>query len=90
MASITIAILSLGMILNRLYFGMILLAALCCWAITNYLIPKLSQYMLKAEVFGYDINKKGSEQGEKKIPECIGYACAIGFVIVAYFFYPYG
>jgi hypothetical protein len=51
-----------------MYYGMILFAMLCSWALTNYLIPKLSQYMLKADVFGYDINKKGSEQGEKKIP----------------------
>ena len=46
--------------------------------------------MLKANVFGYDINKKGSEAGEKKVPECIGFACAIAFVIVGYFYYPYG
>lgn len=90
LATITFAVLNLSMILDRLYFAMAVLAALVSWAITNYLIPKLSQYMLRAEVFGYDINKKGSEQGEKKIPECIGFASAIGFIIVGYFYYPYG
>lgn len=90
LASITIAVLSLGMILNRLYFAVVLFASFACWLITNLIIPKLSQYMLKAEVFGYDINKKGSEQGEKKIPECIGFASAIAFVVVGYFYYPYG
>jgi len=68
LCTITIAILSLGMVLNRLYFAVVLFASFACWFITNLIIPKLSQYMLKAEVFGYDINKKGSEQGEKKIP----------------------
>lgn len=63
LAAITLAVLSLGMILNRLYFAVIVIASGLSWAITNILIPRLSQYMLKAEVFGYDINKKGSEQG---------------------------
>ena len=45
---ITTAVLSLGMILNRLYFAVVVFAAFICWAITNLIIPKLSQYMLKA------------------------------------------
>lgn len=48
LASITLAVLSLGMILNRLYFATIIFAAFTCWLITNLLIPKLSLYMLKA------------------------------------------
>lgn len=66
--SITLAVLSLGMILNRLYFAVLVFASCISWVLTNLLIPRLSLYMIKAEVFGYDINKKGSEQGEKKIP----------------------
>lgn len=68
LASIGIAVLSIGMTLNRLYAAVIVFASFICWVLTNLLIPKISQYMLKAEVFGYDINKKGSEQGSKKIP----------------------
>lgn len=63
LAAITIATLGIGMVLDRLYFGILLVGAMLCWAITNYLIPKLSNYMIKANVFGYDINKKGSEAG---------------------------
>lgn len=90
LTGITIAVLSLGMILNRLYFAVIIFAAFACWLLTNIMIPKLCQLMLKAKVFGHDINKKGSEQGEKQIPECIGFACAVAFIIVSYFYYPYG
>ena len=43
----------------------------------------ISMYMLKNEIFGYDINKKGSPMGEKKIPECVGFASATAFVMVA-------
>lgn len=90
LGAITMAVLSLGMILNRLYFAVIVLAAFLCWLLTNLIIPRLSQYMLKAKVSGLDINKKGSEQGEKDIPECVGFACAVAFVMVAYFYHPYG
>lgn len=38
--------------------------------------------MLKAKIFGYDLNKKGSEAGEVKIPECIGFAAAVSFCII--------
>lgn len=60
LASITIAVLSLGMILDRLYFAGIVIAAFACGLLTHLIIPRLSQYMLKAEVYGLDINKKGS------------------------------
>lgn len=60
---LTIAMLSIGMISDRLYFAVILLAGLTSWYLTLKLIPKLSELMLKAEVFGYDINKKGSKLG---------------------------
>lgn len=68
LATIGIAVLSIGMTLNRLYAAILVISSFICWLITNLLIPKLSQYMLKAQVYGYDINKKGSEQGQKKIP----------------------
>lgn len=47
------------------------------------LIPTISKYMLKNNIFGYDINKKGSPQGEIKIPECVGFASAIAFIMIA-------
>lgn len=63
LAAILIATLGIGIVLDRLYFWTILVGAMLCWAITSYLIPKLSSYMIKANVFGYDINKKSSEAG---------------------------
>lgn len=82
LGALTLAILSLGMISDRLYFALILLGGFCSWILTLKLIPKLSELMLKANVFGYDINKKGSKMGEKKISECAGFACAVSFIIV--------
>jgi len=38
------------------------------WYITYALIPKVLGFMVRKEIFGFDINKKGSEAGEKKIP----------------------
>jgi hypothetical protein len=38
------------------------------WYITYVLIPKVQGFMIRKEIFGFDINKKGSEAGEKKIP----------------------
>lgn len=48
LATITLSVLSLGMILDRLYFAVLVLAAFLCWGVTHLLIPKLCQYMLKA------------------------------------------
>ncbi len=39
--------------------------------------------MIKKNIFGYDINKKGSPMGERKVPECVGFASAVSFLIVA-------
>lgn len=38
------------------------------WIITSVLIPKISFFMHKKRIFGLDINKKGSKEGEKEIP----------------------
>lgn len=48
LATIGIAVLSIGMTLNRLYAAILVISSFICWLITNLLIPKLSQYMLKA------------------------------------------
>lgn len=39
--------------------------------------------MLKKDIYGKDINKKGSEMGNKKIPECVGFAAAIAFILIS-------
>ena len=85
--SCALAILSLGMILDRLYFALILLSSMAAWILTFVFIDRLRIYMLQADVVGYDINKKGSEMGDKKIPECMGFASAVAFIIVGFFYW---
>lgn len=53
-----------------------------CWWLTKMLVPKTREFMLIKKIFGYDINKKGSEAGEKEIPECMGIAAAVAFCMV--------
>lgn len=57
------AILSLGMILPRLYFALAVVSALCAWVLSNIILQHIRPYMLKNDIFGFDINKKGSEMG---------------------------
>jgi hypothetical protein len=45
--------------------GLILLSGGCACMLTKALIPKVSQFMHKKRIFGLDINKKGSREGEK-------------------------
>lgn len=51
---------------------------------TVRMIPILQQYMLKKNIFGLDINKKGTEAGEKKIPESQGLVSATIFILISF------
>lgn len=51
------------------------------WATTR-LIPIVKEFTLKADLFGKDINKKGTEAGEKKIPESLGIVPGTIFILV--------
>lgn len=48
--------------------------------LTVWLIPKVMPYMLRRNMFGYDINKRGSPGGEVKVPEALG--LVVGFVYI--------
>jgi hypothetical protein len=61
---------------------LLLASAVCCWLLTSALIPKIADFMLKKHIFGYDLNKKGSKEGEKKIPECVGFSAAVAFSMI--------
>ena len=52
------------------------------WVVTRWLTPSVRQLMIKKGINGLDINKKGSEAGEKQIPECLGFAAAVAFCMV--------
>ncbi|KAF6150108.1 hypothetical protein GIB67_035718 [Kingdonia uniflora] len=51
--------------------------------VTLLLIPVASKYVLRRNLFGYDINKKGTPQGLIKVPESLGIAVGIVFLVLA-------
>ncbi|KAI3846427.1 hypothetical protein MKX03_001877 [Papaver bracteatum] len=54
--------------------------------ITLILIPVASRYVLRRNLFGYDINKKGTPQGLIKVPESLGIVIGVVFLVVAIVF----
>lgn len=54
--------------------------------VTVKLIPIASRYVLRRNLFGFDINKKGTPQGSIKIPESLGIAVGIVFLVLAILF----
>lgn len=54
--------------------------------VAQSLVPTLSKYNLKAGLFGYDINKKGSQGGERKIPEALGLVVGVVYLVCIIFF----
>ncbi|XP_075512804.1 uncharacterized protein LOC142548399 [Primulina tabacum] len=54
--------------------------------ITISMIPVASKYVLRRNLFGYDINKKGTPEGSIKVPESLGIVVGIVFLVVAILF----
>ncbi|KAH8506628.1 hypothetical protein H0E87_013435 [Populus deltoides] len=54
--------------------------------LTVKLIPVASKYVLKRNLFGYDINKKGTPQGTVKVPESLGIVVAVVFMVLTIVF----
>lgn len=54
--------------------------------VTVRMIPVASRYVLKRSLFGFDINKKGTPQGNVKVPESLGIVVGIVFLVVAIVF----
>lgn len=50
------------------------------------MIPVASKYVLRRNLFGYDINKKGTPQGSVKVPESLGIIVGAVFLVVAILF----
>lgn len=48
---------------------------------TKALIPTLQRFTLKAGLSGLDINKRGTPAGEKRIPESLGLASGVVFLV---------
>ena len=55
--------------------------SLAGFQVTKRVIPLLKWYTLRRGLFGKDINKKGTEAGEKQIPESLGLASGIVFLV---------
>ncbi|XP_031396775.1 UDP-N-acetylglucosamine--dolichyl-phosphate N-acetylglucosaminephosphotransferase [Punica granatum] len=51
--------------------------------VTVRMIPVASRYVSRRNLFGYDINKKGTPQGTVKVPESLGIVVGIVFLVVA-------
>ncbi|ESR34438.1 hypothetical protein CICLE_v10005020mg [Citrus x clementina] len=54
--------------------------------ITQKMIPVASRYVLRRNLFGYDINKKGTPQGTVKVPESLGIVVGAVFLVLAILF----
>ncbi|XP_028069170.1 UDP-N-acetylglucosamine--dolichyl-phosphate N-acetylglucosaminephosphotransferase-like [Camellia sinensis] len=54
--------------------------------VTLAMIPVASKYVLRRNMFGYDINKKGTPQGSIKVPESLGIVVGIVFLVFAILF----
>ncbi|KAL5546438.1 hypothetical protein UlMin_006125 [Ulmus minor] len=60
--------------------------SLAGYFVTVKLIPVASRYVLRRNLFGYDINKKGTPQGTVKVPESLGIVVGIVFLLLAILF----
>uniref|UniRef100_A0A1D1YJY2 UDP-N-acetylglucosamine--dolichyl-phosphate N-acetylglucosaminephosphotransferase n=1 Tax=Anthurium amnicola TaxID=1678845 RepID=A0A1D1YJY2_9ARAE len=49
-------------------------------------IPVTARYLLKRNMFGYDINKKGTPEGTTKVPESLGIVTGIVYLVVTILF----
>ncbi|EPS69334.1 hypothetical protein M569_05432, partial [Genlisea aurea] len=54
--------------------------------ITVEMIPVAAKYVLRRNLFGYDINKKGTPEGSIKVPESLGIVVGTVFLVVTILF----
>ncbi|KAF8104631.1 hypothetical protein N665_0170s0007 [Sinapis alba] len=54
--------------------------------VTLKMIPVAARYVLRRNMFGFDINKRGTPQGEVKVPESLGIVVGVVFLIVGIIF----
>ncbi|KAK1397466.1 UDP-N-acetylglucosamine--dolichyl-phosphate N-acetylglucosaminephosphotransferase [Heracleum sosnowskyi] len=54
--------------------------------VTLRMIPVASKYLLRRNMFGFDINKKGTPQGSVQVPESLGIVVGAVFLVVAILF----
>ncbi|PKA53900.1 UDP-N-acetylglucosamine--dolichyl-phosphate N-acetylglucosaminephosphotransferase [Apostasia shenzhenica] len=54
--------------------------------VTLRMIPVAARYVLRRNLYGYDINKKGTPQGNVKVPESLGIVIGIVYLVIAILF----
>ncbi|CAI9099777.1 OLC1v1036646C2 [Oldenlandia corymbosa var. corymbosa] len=54
--------------------------------LTQRMIPVAAKYVSRRNLFGYDINKKGTPQGTVKVPESLGIVVGIVFLVLGILF----
>ncbi|KAM3690988.1 hypothetical protein ACB094_09G161300 [Castanea mollissima] len=54
--------------------------------VTVKIIPVASRYVIRRNLFGFDINKKGTPGGTLRVPESLGIVVGIVFLVVAILF----
>lgn len=57
------------------------LACILMYLFTKRVIPLIMPMCLKVDLFGYDINKRGTKEGEVKVPETLGLVPAVLYII---------
>ncbi|KAJ4811091.1 UDP-N-acetylglucosamine--dolichyl-phosphate N-acetylglucosaminephosphotransferase [Rhynchospora pubera] len=57
--------------------------SLCGFVASALLIPVAARYLLRRNLFGHDLNKRGTPQGATKVPEALGIVTGIVFLVVA-------
>ncbi|URD79205.1 Glycosyl transferase family 4 [Musa troglodytarum] len=50
------------------------------------MIPVAARYVLRRNLYGFDINKKGTPQGNIKVPESLGIVIGIVYLVIAILF----
>lgn len=69
--------------------AILVLVSIFAFLITDKLIDQIKGMTLKAGLFGLDINKKGTPQGDEKIPESLGIVPATVHMVVVIIFQVY-
>lgn len=57
------------------------LVSILGFLVTKRVVPVLKASLVRAGLSGLDINKKGTEAGEKRVPESMGLASGVVFLV---------
>jgi UDP-N-acetylglucosamine--dolichyl-phosphate N-acetylglucosaminephosphotransferase len=64
------------------YFSIFWTFALTGYFVSDMFIPRFKKHALKKDLFGKDINKKGTPEGLLKVPEVLGIIPALVVTVI--------